>query len=29
MDELFERDTVRGKFMPARDVHYLAGKEQE
>ncbi|KAF7622458.1 hypothetical protein AFLA_008995 [Aspergillus flavus NRRL3357] len=29
MDELFERDTVRGKFMPARDVHYLAGKQQE
>ncbi|KAE8315833.1 general substrate transporter [Aspergillus transmontanensis] len=29
MDELFERDTVRGKFMPTRDVHYLAGKGQE
>ncbi|KAB8222351.1 general substrate transporter [Aspergillus novoparasiticus] len=29
MDELFERDTVRGKFMPTRDLHYLTGKEQE
>ncbi|EIT77259.1 putative transporter [Aspergillus oryzae 100-8] len=27
MDELFERDTVRGKFMPARDVHYLADRQ--
>ncbi|KAE8406241.1 hypothetical protein BDV37DRAFT_292457 [Aspergillus pseudonomiae] len=29
MDELFERDTVRGQFIPTRDVHYLAGKSQD
>jgi hypothetical protein len=26
MDELFERDTVRGPFVPMRDVRYLEGK---
>ncbi|KAE8372206.1 general substrate transporter [Aspergillus bertholletiae] len=28
MDELFERDTVRGTFLPTRHDHYLAGKGQ-